>query len=151
MGFTRAHFDLNAPQGQSNFHKDLGLRNLGISIQTFSKGEGFHYFHNHREQEEIYLCLSGSADLRIGGDNPQTLELQVGDIVRVDPETLRAIGNLRSARSVVLIAGGCSHPYPTGFGDHDVIADVLTVQQTDTGFKPIAGTNIASALPPEDC
>lgn len=151
MGYTRAHFDLQAPTGQSSFHRDLGLQNIGISILTFRRGQGFDYFHNHREQEEIYLCLAGSADLRLSGDSPETIELEVGDIIRVDPGTLRAIGNSRAEHAVVLIAGGCNHPYPTGIGDHGVIADVLTIEKKDTGFSPVAGSTGAKDPPPDDC
>lgn len=155
MGYSRAQFDLNQPSGRSTFHRDLGLQNIGISVHTLQRGEGFAYFHNHREQEEVYLCLSGSADLRIlndaGSESSETLELEAGDIVRVDAQTLRAIGNLRSDLAVILIAGGCPHPYPAGIGDHDVIADVLSIERTDTGFIPAEGSSNSDNAPPEDC
>jgi len=138
MAYAKAHFDLTMDRGGSTFGPDLGLSNIGLSIRVFARGEGFDYFHNHREQEEVYVCLAGSADLKIGGDQPETIEMEAGDAVRVDPKTMRAIGNLRCDRSVVLITGGCPHPYPSAIADHDVIADVLSVAgKGTTGFTPI--------------
>lgn len=135
MAYSRAHFDLENPQGPSRFHEQLGLKNIGVSIHVFARGEGYDFFHNHREQEEVYFCLQGSVDLKIGGPSPEVLRLEPGDIVRVDASTLRAIGNESSERGVVLIAGACPHPYPAGIGHHDVIADVLsTVGKGTTGF-----------------
>ena len=107
MAYSKAHFDLCSPSGQSTFHENLHLKNIGVSIHVFQRGEGFDFFHNHREQEEVYLCLSGRAMLKIGGDSPEDIALEAGDIVRVDPSALRAIGNTDSDRATVLIAGGC--------------------------------------------
>ena len=135
MAYTKAHFDLSAPAGQFGFAKSLGLENIGVNIHVFARGEGFDFFHNHREQEEVYLCLQGSADLEIAGEAPERVHLETGDIVRVDAQTLRAVGNRSSDRAVVLIAGACPHPYPSGIGHHDVIADVLVVRgRGETGF-----------------
>ncbi len=146
MAYKRAHYDLDAARTASGLADELGLKNLGLSVYVIRRGEGYDYFHNHREQEEVYFCLQGAADLMIAGDDPEELgkierlKLKAGDAVRVEANTLRAIGNLSSERAVVLIAGACPHPYPAGFGHHDVIADVLSVTgQGKTGFK----------LPPE--
>lgn len=136
MGFSKAHYDFTAGKNPSDFAKKLGLKNLGISIFRLKRGEGFEFFHNHREQEEIYLCLSGAADLLVKEDERvEHIGLAQGDIVRMDPQTLRAIGNHNAGDALVLIAGACSHAYPAGFGHHDVIADVLSVVgQGETGF-----------------
>jgi len=135
MAYRKAHYDLSAPAGPSNFAESLGLKNIGVTIHVFARGEGFDFFHNHREQEEVYLCLQGSADLEIAGDKPERVHLDSGDIVRVDAGTLRAVGNHTSERAVVLIAGACPHPYPSGIGHHDVIADILVIRgRGETGF-----------------
>jgi hypothetical protein len=134
---ARAHFPLDSLSGASRFAQDLGLKNLGLSVHAFRRGEGFDFFHNHREQEEVYLCLRGSADLKIKeGDEVECLQLLPGDILRVDAATQRAIGNLHSDDCLVLIAGAAPHPYPAGIGHHDVIADVLQIiGRGETGFR----------------
>lgn len=137
MAYSKAHYNLRQATGPATFNEDLGLQNLGVSIHVFAQGEGFDFFHNHREQEEVYFCLEGTAVLKVmeEGGEPQSVELVAGDIVRVDARTLRAIGNASSPKAVVLIAGACPHPYPAGVGHHDVIADVLKVTgQGQTGF-----------------
>ena len=135
MAYSKAHYDLAHPKGPTRFHESLGLQCLGVSVHVFARGEGFDFFHNHREQEEIYFCLQGSADLKIAGDDPETVHLDAGDIVRVDAGTLRAIGNESADQGVVLIAGACPHPFPSGIEHHDVIADVLVIcGKGSTGF-----------------
>ncbi len=138
MAYTKGHYDLDEPDNPSNFAEQLGLKNLGISVYVLGQGEGFDFFHSHRDQEEVYFCIDGTADLVILNDdreNRERITINKGDIVRVEPHTLRAIGNLSSDRAVLIIAGACSHSYPAGFGHHDVIADVLSiVGKGDTGF-----------------
>ncbi len=136
MAYTRIHYELAGGANRTDFGRRLGLSNLGLSIYRFRRGEGFDFFHNHREQEEVYFCIAGRADLVIGSPKSERLTLEAGDIVRVDPGMLRAIGNHSSEEALVIIAGACPHPYPAGFGHHDVIADVLTVVgHGQTGFS----------------
>ena len=138
MSYTKGHYNFDAANGPSNFAQQLGLQNLGITVLALSRGEGFDFFHSHREQEEVYFCLDGVCDLVIREEktgNDARIVLGRGDIIRVAPETLRAIGNQSSDRATVLIAGACPHVYPAGFGHHDVISDVLAVEgQGKTGF-----------------
>ena len=141
MAFTKGFYNISNPEGSSEFADQLGLKNLGITIFTLNPGEGFDYFHNHREQEEVYFCLSGTASLLIREltspsspvDSP--IEIKPGEIIRVSPRTLRAIGNRSNERCTILVAGAMPHTYPAGFGHHDVIADVLSiVGKGETGF-----------------
>ena len=138
MAYTKGHYNLDEPNNPSNFAEQLGLKNLGISVYVLGQGEGFDFFHSHRDQEEVYFCIDGTADLIILNDdreNRERITINKGDIVRVEPHTLRAIGNLSSDRAALVIACACSHSYPAGFGHHDVIADVLSiVGKGDTGF-----------------
>ena len=139
MAYNKAHVELDGPILDTRFADRLKLSNLGLSIFELRHGEGFEFFHNHREQEEIYFCLEGSADLLVAKApdriaDPECVTLRRGDVVRVDAEILRAIGNKSSERAVVLIAGACRHTYPA-YGHHDVIADVLSVVgHGQTGF-----------------
>ena len=96
MSYQRGQYNFDESTGPSNFAEQLGLTNLGLTIFPLVKGEGFDFFHSHREQEEIYLCLEGSAVLLIKEDDGSVTELQFkrGEVVRVEPQTLRAVGNL---------------------------------------------------------
>ena len=148
MTYQRGQYNFDESSGPSNFAEQLGLTNLGLTIFPLTKGEGFDFFHSHREQEEVYLCLKGSAVLLIKSDDGEVSELQFnrGEIVRVEPHTLRAVGNLYSDRAQVLVAGACPHTYPAGFGHHDVIADVRSiVGRGETGFKMPSGMEHSSS------
>lgn len=152
MAYSKARFDLDATSTTtSEFPKLAGLNNVGFSVYVLGRGEGFEYFHSHREQEEVYFCIEGSADVIVAGEDPRALQperitLHRGDLLKVEPRTLRAMGNVSSDRAVLVIAGGCPHPYPAGHG-HDVIADVFQVAgEGETGFRmPPA---LASSTPP---
>jgi uncharacterized cupin superfamily protein len=139
MAYSKGHYNFdNKNDGPSDFALQLGLKNLGFSVYTLTRGEGFDFFHSHREQEEVYYCIDGVADLIILKDDKfeERIILKKGDIVRVDLSTLRAIGNQSSDRAVLVISGACAHSYPAGFGHHDVIADVLSITgEGSTGFK----------------
>lgn len=146
MAFIKGFYDITNPSGSSDFAKQLGLKNLGMTVFTLNKGEGFDHFHNHREQEEVYFCLNGTATLLTrenpSGDSPEDSMIPIGpgEIVRVAPHTLRAIGNIESDTCTVLVAGAMPHTYPAGFGHHDVIADVLSiVGRGETGFVMPSG------------
>jgi uncharacterized cupin superfamily protein len=149
MSYSKGHYNFDKENdGPSDFALQLGLKNLGFSVYVLTRGEGFDFFHSHREQEEIYYCIDGVADLIILNDDKseERIILNKGDIVRIDPPTLRAIGNQSSDRTVLVISGACAHSYPAGFGHHDVIADVLSVTgKGTTGFKmPQAATKPSS-------
>ena len=76
MSYQRGQYNFDESTGPSNFAEQLGLTNLGLTIFPLVKGEGFDFFHSHREQEEIYLCLEGSAVLLIKEDDGSVTELQ---------------------------------------------------------------------------
>ena len=146
MAYKKGFYDIANPTQSSDFADQLGLQNLGMTIFPLKRDEGFDFFHSHREQEEVYFCLAGVADLIIrekqgdGSFNDIHVPIGKGEIVRVEPQTLRAIGNKSSEHAVVLVAGAMPHTYPAGFGHHDVIADVLAVVgKGETGFKMPAG------------
>ncbi|MEM6733079.1 MAG: cupin domain-containing protein [Myxococcota bacterium] len=156
MAYSKGFFDLTG-DGASSFPSELGLQNVGFSVYVLQAGEGWDYFHNHREQEEVYLCIEGTAEIVVAGKdakNPQIerVPLAAGEAVKVDPETLRAIGNSSDARAVLVIAGGCPHPYPAGLG-HDVIADVhRTVGHGETGFnRPSFLTHEPPGIEDDNC
>ena len=105
MGYAKGFFDLDQEaSGASVFPAQLGLANVGLSVYVLNRGEGFDYLHNHREQEEVYLCMDGEAELVIAGDDAkhpslQRVRIARGEAVKVAPQTLRAIGNPPSDRA----------------------------------------------------
>jgi quercetin dioxygenase-like cupin family protein len=58
-----------------------------VSHLRFAPGAKAHG-HRHKQQEEIYVLVSGSATMKVGDD---VLELQPWSAVRVPPHVMRGI------------------------------------------------------------
>lgn len=85
--------DMAAKHGQSGMQsrfarRPLELERQGMSHFTLEPGFRMPFGHRHREQEEVYLVLSGSARMKLGDD---LVDLGVLDAVRVAPQTWRGI------------------------------------------------------------
>jgi mannose-6-phosphate isomerase-like protein (cupin superfamily) len=70
--FARAHLD---------------SEHLGVSYLRYSPGVRSSSAHSHREQEEAYVVVSGSGQVRL---DDEIRELRCWDVVRVNPATVRA-------------------------------------------------------------
>ena len=81
---------------------DLNLSCLGLALGRIPPGEGWGFFHTHKLQEEVYVCLDGTMTMIIDGD---AVAMQAGDMVRVPPEASRAVGNRTNLAATVLIMG----------------------------------------------
>ena len=66
--------------------KFLDSRDLGVSLFSYTAGTRGGS-HSHREQEEAYVVISGSGQIRL---DDEIRELRCWDVVRVDPATVRA-------------------------------------------------------------
>ena len=66
----------------------LRLEKSGVSYFRLGPGFRVSFGHFHREQEEVYLLLRGSARIRVDGD---LVELEPWDAIRVPPEAVRGL------------------------------------------------------------
>src|SRR5438445_650672 len=77
-----------APGIEGRFaRKHLDSKHLGISYLRYSPGVRSPSAHSHREQEEAYIVISGSGQVRL---DDEIRELRRWDVVRVNPATVRA-------------------------------------------------------------
>ena len=67
--------------------KHLNSEHLGISFFRYGSSYRSRTGHRHREQEELYLVVGGSGRVKLDGE---IVELQLWDVVRVAPSTVRA-------------------------------------------------------------
>jgi uncharacterized cupin superfamily protein len=79
----------------------LGVTSFGLNQIVLRPGQRGR-IHRHRDQEEVYLVLSGTLTLVI---EREARELGQGELARVAPEVRRFIAN-RGEDDVVLIALG---------------------------------------------
>jgi mannose-6-phosphate isomerase-like protein (cupin superfamily) len=77
-----------APGIEGRFaRKHLDSEHLGVSYLRFSPGVRSTTAHSHREQEEAYVVISGSGQVRL---DDEIRELRCWDVVRVKPTAVRA-------------------------------------------------------------
>jgi len=65
----------------------LGLEKSGAGFEKLAPGVRVPFGHTHREQEELYVVVRGSARVKVGDE---VLELSEMDALRVAPGVMRA-------------------------------------------------------------
>jgi mannose-6-phosphate isomerase-like protein (cupin superfamily) len=78
-----------APGVEGRFaRKHLDSDHLGVSYFRYDPGLRASMGHHHREQEEVYVVISGSGRMKL---DDEIRDLRPWDVVRVAPETVRAV------------------------------------------------------------
>jgi mannose-6-phosphate isomerase-like protein (cupin superfamily) len=76
-----------SPNLEARFARnDLDLEDSGLSYQRLAPGFRMPFGHTHKEQEELYVILSGGGRLKLDGE---IVEVRQWDVVRVPKETMR--------------------------------------------------------------
>ena len=65
----------------------LEMENAGVSYLRIAPGFRVPFGHKHKQQEEVYVLVSGSARMKL---EDEVIELQQWDAVRVPKETTRS-------------------------------------------------------------
>jgi mannose-6-phosphate isomerase-like protein (cupin superfamily) len=95
-----------SPELEARFARaHLDSEHLGVSYFRYGPGYRSAVGHSHREQEEVYVVVSGSGRMKL---DDTILELHQWDAVRVAPETVRAIEG--GPDGLELIAVGSDRP-----------------------------------------
>ncbi|MCH9639580.1 MAG: cupin domain-containing protein [Betaproteobacteria bacterium] len=82
---------LPAPIVGKLFLGDLvGLTSMDVSLNKDAPNTGMHFFHSHRNNEELYIFLKGNGEMMIDEDRFTVTE---GSIVKVNPHAQRAWWN----------------------------------------------------------
>ena len=90
----------------------LELEQFGISYQRIAPNFRIPFGHKHKNQEEVYVVVSGSMRVKLGDE---IVELRQWDAVRVPKETMR--GFEAGPEGAEIIAVGAPN---TGPGDAEV-------------------------------
>ncbi|MDX6401052.1 MAG: hypothetical protein QOF27_1658 [Gaiellaceae bacterium] len=91
----------------------LGLENSGISYLRMEPGFRLPFGHKHKNQEEVYVLVSGSARMKI---EDEVEDLKPWDAVRVHKDTMRTF-EAGDKGAEFLIVGAPN----TGPGDADLV------------------------------
>jgi quercetin dioxygenase-like cupin family protein len=78
-----------SPDLEARFaRKPLESKKVAVSYQRVAPGVRVPFGHKHAEQEEIYVVLSGSAQVKLDDD---VVALKQWDALRIDPQTMRGV------------------------------------------------------------
>lgn len=110
------HFGLDPSDMELRMAKDpLECANAGISYLKLGPGYRAPFGHTHKQQEEIYILISGSARLKLDDD---IIEMKPFTAVRIAQDTMRCYE--AGPDGAELIAIGAPK---TGPGDGDITPD----------------------------
>jgi len=93
--------------------EELGVTTFGFRQITLKPGQR-NRVHRHREQEELYLVLSGRLTIELGPD--ETEELGERELALVSPDTRRRLAN-RGDVPCVVVAIGAAGTHERGDGE----------------------------------
>lgn len=71
-----------AQDARTELHDKLSLTGAEVSINNLPAGAGVPFIHSHKNNEEIYVVLSGKGKVVIDGED---VELAAGDWIRISP------------------------------------------------------------------
>ncbi len=92
-----------APGIEGRFgRKHLQSRDLGVSLFRYAPSLRSPFAHSHREQEEVYLVVSGSGRVLL---DDEVQELRQWDLLRVSPEVVRAFESGPEGLDLVAVGG----------------------------------------------
>ena len=105
----------------------LEMENAGISYQRIAPNFRVPFGHKHKNQEEVYVVLSGSLRMKI---EDEVHDLKQWDAVRVDKDTMRSFeGGPEGAEMLAIGAPS------TGPGDGDVVQGWWSGSEADPGSE----------------
>ncbi len=84
---VRIHPRLGEVQGKVFLGVPLGLTGMETSFGALLPGESIPYLHAHKQNEELYVVLSGEGEMQVDGD---IIQLRAGSAVRVAPSGMRS-------------------------------------------------------------
>ena len=73
-------------EARTELHDALGLTGAEISVNDLPAGASVPFVHSHKQNEEIYIILSGKGKAVI---DKETVELNKGDFLRLSPAAKR--------------------------------------------------------------
>jgi uncharacterized cupin superfamily protein len=106
-------FDMSPQMEMRMARVALGLENSGVSYQRLAPGFRLPFGHKHKNQEEIYVLVSGRARVKL---DDEVVDLKPFDAVRVAKDTMR--GFEAGPEGAEFIAVGAPN---TGPGDADTV------------------------------
>ncbi|MEM9284064.1 MAG: cupin domain-containing protein [Verrucomicrobiota bacterium] len=135
-GWTDFHFSIpGLPTKSKQFLKrELGLTSMEVSLNALRVGEDMPFVHKHRENEELYLFLSGSGEFQANGE---VFPVKDGTCVKCSPEIRRTFRNTGEAEMVFIVIQAKDDSLLDHFTVHDgELVDELPKWSRSTSSDP---------------
>lgn len=87
MNIGSFHGDL-AAKGRIMAGQELGLTGCEISFNHIPAGQFKPFVHTHKQNEEVYIIVSGNGEFKVDDDE---FAIKEGSVIRVDPAGERAL------------------------------------------------------------
>ena len=93
-GWTQFHMDPpevpRPARGKLFLRKFLGSAGLEMSLNVVPPGKGIPFLHRHRDNDEVYVVVSGRGQFLVDGE---CIDVQEGSVLRLSPPAARAWRN----------------------------------------------------------
>ena len=106
----------NYENGKAFLHDLLGLTSCEISVSSMPAGIKLPFNHKHKQNEEIYIFLSGEGTMTL--DN-EVIEVKEGSCVKVSPEVIRTMES-KTELQYICVQAKTDSLEQFGFGDADL-------------------------------
>jgi mannose-6-phosphate isomerase-like protein (cupin superfamily) len=101
----------NGVPGKFFLHDPLHLTGMEISLNVTPPGRAVPFFHKHRQNEEVYLFVSGQGQFQVDG---KVLDVKPGTTIRVAPDGVRTWRNNGTEDLVYLVIQARAGTLPDG-------------------------------------
>ncbi|NPD92638.1 cupin domain-containing protein [Xylanibacter muris] len=89
IGYCVANVEnLTSFQGKAFVKEVVDTTSVEVSFGSLSQGESIPFFHHHKQNEELYIIISGTGMFML---NNEEIEITSGSIVKINPEVSRCI------------------------------------------------------------
>ena len=113
-----------AMPGKQFLQERLGLTGMEVSLNAVPPGGGMPFLHRHRNNEELYVFLSGTGQFQVDGN---VFDVRPGTAVRVSPAGRRAYRNIGSTALVVIVVQAPTSAHATRtISDGEGVPEPLT-------------------------
>jgi mannose-6-phosphate isomerase-like protein (cupin superfamily) len=113
------------------FIKDiLGLTGCEISMNSMAPGAGMPIYHQHQQNEEVYIFIQGRGQLQVDGE---VIDVQEGSVVRIAPNGERIWRN-NSNEPLLYIVIQIRENSLSQYGLADAIVPEKTLDWEDEGI-----------------
>ena len=106
----------NYENGKAFLHDLLGLTSCEISVSAMPAGIKLPFSHKHKQNEEIYIFLSGVGTMTL--DN-EVIEVKEGSCVKVSPEVIRTMES-KTELQYICVQAKTDSLEQFGFGDAEL-------------------------------